>query len=112
MQGVEFWAVNTDAQALLQSRATNRIQIGKQVTRGLGAWLRPRALRRRFPPSAQCVNTRSPAAGTGGNPELGAAAAEESRDTLLEAVAGADLVRRSCGEQAPTRTASAHAGCC
>jgi cell division GTPase FtsZ len=36
-QGVEFWAVNTDAQALLQSRATNRIQIGKQVTRGLGA---------------------------------------------------------------------------
>jgi cell division protein FtsZ len=52
-QGVEFWAVNTDAQALLQSRATNRIQIGKQVTRGLGA-LRRRIVRegspKRFPP--------------------------------------------------------------
>ena len=44
LQGVEFWSLNTDAQALVQSQADNRIQIGKQVTRGLG---------------------------TGGNPELG-----------------------------------------
>ena len=44
LQGVEFWSLNTDAQALVQSQADNRIQIGKEVTRGLG---------------------------TGGNPELG-----------------------------------------
>ena len=36
LQGVEFWSLNTDAQALVQSQADNRIQIGKQVTRGLG----------------------------------------------------------------------------
>ena len=65
MQGVEFWTVNTDAQALVQSQADNRLQIGKQVTRGLG---------------------------TGGNPELGEVAAEESQEHIREAVAGADLV--------------------
>lgn len=36
VQGVEFWAINTDSQALLQSAATHRVQIGEQLTRGLG----------------------------------------------------------------------------
>ena len=64
LRGVEFWSLNTDAQALVQSQAPNRLQIGKDVTRGLG---------------------------TGGNAELGAAAAEESRDAIAKAVRGADL---------------------
>lgn len=90
-QGVEFWAVNTDAQALLQSRATNRIQIGKQVTRGLGACVST------LPDKGKRAEPFLPSPGTGGNPELGEAAAEESRDALLEAVSGADLVRlRAC----------------
>lgn len=84
--------MNTDAQALLQSRATNRIQIGKQVTRGLGASLARHALKIR---ATFCLTSR-PLPGTGGNPELGEAAAEESRDALLEAVSGADLARLSC----------------
>ena len=63
LQGVEFWSLNTDAQALVQSQADNRIQIGKQVTRGLG---------------------------TGGNPELGKKAAEESATEIQQAVRGAD----------------------
>lgn len=70
LAGVEFWAVNTDAQALLGSRAANRVQIGKLATRGLG---------------------------TGGSPALGAAAADESRSALAEAVAGADLVFITAG---------------
>ena len=70
LAGVEFWAVNTDAQALIGSRAANRVQIGKLATRGLG---------------------------TGGSPALGAAAAEESRLALAEAVAGADLVFITAG---------------
>ena len=36
LQGVEFWTVNTDAQALQSSNAPNRLQIGEQITRGLG----------------------------------------------------------------------------
>ena len=36
LQGVEFWAVNTDAQALEQSQAANKVQIGSELTRGLG----------------------------------------------------------------------------
>ena len=87
--------MNTDAQALLQSRAPNRIQIGKQVTRGLGTHfgaapcLQPRCVSLWTAPKLAIAGH----AGTGGNPELGEAAAEESRDLLLEAVNGADLVR-------------------
>ena len=70
LQGVEFWSLNTDAQALVQSQADNRIQIGKQVTRGLG---------------------------TGGNPELGKKAAEESATEIQQAVRGADLAFVTAG---------------
>eukprot|EP00959_Pyramimonas_sp_CCMP1952_P025423 533339-Pyramimonas_sp.AAC.1 len=64
VQGVEFWSVNTDSQALDASSAPNRVQIGDRLTRGLG---------------------------TGGNPELGESAAEESRDLIQSAVGNADL---------------------
>ena len=64
-QGVEFWVVNTDAQALVNAQTVNVCQIGEQVTRGLGC---------------------------GGNPELGEVAANESRDKLNEIVKGSDLV--------------------
>ena len=80
LQGVEFWSLNTDAQALVQSQADNRLQIGKQVTRGLG---------------------------TGGNPELGEKAAEESRDIITEAVKGADLVFVTAGMGGGTGSGSA-----
>ncbi|KAI5061841.1 hypothetical protein GOP47_0022380 [Adiantum capillus-veneris] len=70
LQAVEFWAINTDAQALLQSSASQRLQIGEQITRGLG---------------------------TGGKPELGEQAAEESRDAIQVAVSNADLVFITAG---------------
>lgn len=57
LQGVEFVAINTDSQALLQSKAATRIQIGEKRTRGLGA---------------------------GARPEIGEAAATESREQILE----------------------------
>ena len=80
IQGVEFWSLNTDAQALVQSEADNRIQIGRDTTRGLG---------------------------TGGNPELGRAAAEESINEITEAVAGADLVFITAGMGGGTGSGSA-----
>ncbi|KAJ7570016.1 hypothetical protein O6H91_01G103900 [Diphasiastrum complanatum] len=70
LQGVDFWAINTDAQALLQSAATHRLQIGETLTRGLG---------------------------TGGNPQLGEEAAEESKEAIKEAVADSDLVFITAG---------------
>lgn len=70
LEGVEFWAINTDAQALLQSAASQRVQIGEQITRGLG---------------------------TGGKPELGEKAAEESINAIQDAVANADLVFITAG---------------
>eukprot|EP00240_Pyramimonas_obovata_P001804 CAMPEP_0118925496 /NCGR_PEP_ID=MMETSP1169-20130426/3372_1 /TAXON_ID=36882 /ORGANISM="Pyramimonas obovata, Strain CCMP722" /LENGTH=454 /DNA_ID=CAMNT_0006866811 /DNA_START=136 /DNA_END=1500 /DNA_ORIENTATION=- len=70
LQGVEFWSVNTDSQALDASSAPNRVQIGDRLTRGLG---------------------------TGGNPELGESAAEESRDLIQSAVGNADLVFITAG---------------
>ncbi|XP_078441210.1 cell division protein FtsZ homolog 1, chloroplastic-like [Wolffia australiana] len=70
LQGVDFYAINTDAQALLQSSATHRIQIGEQLTRGLG---------------------------TGGNPELGEQAAEESKATISKALEDSDLVFITAG---------------
>src|SRR5438128_513605 len=71
LSGVEFIAVNTDAQALLMADADVKIQIGAQTTRGLGA---------------------------GADPEIGFAAAQESRDELKEALKGADMVFITAGE--------------
>ena len=65
IEGVEFIAINTDAQALLINKAETKVQIGDKVTKGLGA---------------------------GGNPDVGKQAAEESRDKLKEYLDGADLV--------------------
>ena len=65
VQGVEFWAVNTDSQALEQSLAPNRVQIGSELTRGLG---------------------------TGGNPALGQNAAQESSEALSACVNNGDMV--------------------
>jgi len=67
LQGVEFFAVNTDAQAMGDSlvKETNRITIGDQLTRGLGA---------------------------GGNPEIGQRAALESKQDIEKLVTGADMV--------------------
>ncbi|KAF8399974.1 hypothetical protein HHK36_015846 [Tetracentron sinense] len=70
LQGVEFYAINTDAQALLQSSANKRVQIGEQLTRGLG---------------------------TGGNPELGEQAAEESKNVISEILVNSDLVFIAAG---------------
>lgn len=70
IQGVEFVAVNTDAQALMLSSAPQRIRIGDKLTRGLGS---------------------------GGNPEVGARAAEESRDEIAEICKGADMIFITAG---------------
>jgi len=70
MQGVDFVAVNTDAQALDSSLAKHRVQIGKKLTRGLGA---------------------------GGDPEVGRKAAEESRDDLAKIVGEADMIFITAG---------------
>src|SRR5215216_6012814 len=78
--GVEFIAVNTDAQALLMSEADVKIQIGSKRTRGLGA---------------------------GADPDVGLAAATESRDELKEALKGADMVFVTAGEGGGTGTGGA-----
>lgn len=78
--GVEFWSVNTDAQALLQSAAPKRFQMGQKLTRGLGA---------------------------GGNPAIGQKAAEESRDEIAHALEGADLVFITAGMGGGTGTGAA-----
>jgi len=70
IKGVEFVAVNTDIQALHYNKASEKIHIGKTVTRGLGA---------------------------GMNPELGKAAAEESENEIREALKGCDMVFITCG---------------
>jgi len=80
LSGVEFIAVNTDAQALLMTDADIKIQVGEQVTRGLGA---------------------------GADPEIGLAAAQESRDELKEALKGADMVFITAGEGGGTGTGGA-----
>jgi cell division protein FtsZ len=78
--GVEFWAVNTDAQSLLQSAAIKRFQMGHKLTKGLGA---------------------------GGNPAIGQKAAEESRDEIAQAIDGADLVFITAGMGGGTGTGAA-----
>lgn len=77
VQGVEFIVVNTDAQVLKLSKAETRIQIGKQLTRGLGA---------------------------GADPEKGRLAAEESYKELKEAIEGADMVFVTAGMGGGTGT--------
>ena len=80
IRGVEFVAINTDAQALAISDADIKVHIGTDITRGLGA---------------------------GANPEVGRKAAEESRDDIAEALAGADMVFITCGEGGGTGTGAA-----
>ena len=80
LKGVEFIAVNTDAQALQMCDADIKLQIGDQLTRGLGA---------------------------GAEPEVGYGAANESRDELKEALKGADMVFVTAGEGGGTGTGAA-----
>lgn len=80
LQGVEFIAVNTDAQALHLSKAENRLQIGSKLTRGLGA---------------------------GANPEIGKKAAEESKEQIEQVLKGADMVFVTAGMGGGTGTGAA-----
>lgn len=80
LQGVEFIAINTDAQALMLSNAPRRIRIGEKLTKGLGS---------------------------GGDPEIGRKAAEESSDELYEALKGADMVFLTAGIGGGTGTGAA-----
>jgi cell division protein FtsZ len=80
LAGIEFIAVNTDAQALLLSNAPTRVRIGDKLTRGLGA---------------------------GGNPDVGQKAAEESAEDLYEAIKGADMVFIAAGIGGGTGTGAA-----
>src|SRR4030043_662484 len=77
IRGVEFIAINTDAQSLLVNKAETKIQIGEKLTRGLGA---------------------------GGDPEAGRQAAEESREKLKEYIADTDMVFIAGGEGGGTCT--------
>merc|ERR1711937_1113984 len=70
LKGVEFWAMNTDSQALEQSQASKKVQSGKELTRGLG---------------------------TGGNAELGEKAADESQEVIANAVIDTDMVFITAG---------------
>lgn len=80
VQGVEFIAVNTDAQALNRSKAPTRVQIGEKLTRGLGA---------------------------GAKPEIGKKAAEESREQIENVLKGADMVFVTAGMGGGTGTGAA-----
>jgi cell division protein FtsZ len=77
LQGVDFVAINTDAQALVLSKATTRVRIGEKLTRGLGS---------------------------GGNPEQGRKAAEESAEELYEVLKGSDMVFVTSGMGGGTGT--------
>ncbi|HEY9621205.1 MAG TPA: cell division protein FtsZ [Crinalium sp.] len=80
VSGVEFWSINTDAQALVNATTQNRLQVGQKLTRGLGA---------------------------GGNPAIGQKAAEESRDEIAAALEHADLVFITAGMGGGTGTGAA-----
>ncbi|MFY9313896.1 MAG: cell division protein FtsZ [Tepidanaerobacteraceae bacterium] len=80
LKGVEFIAVNTDAQALYLSKADKKIQIGEKLTKGLGA---------------------------GANPEIGRKAAEESKDIMEEVLQGADMIFITAGMGGGTGTGAA-----
>jgi len=80
LSGVEFISVNTDAQNLENNRAPSRLQIGKDLTKGLGA---------------------------GANPEIGLRAAEEDKEGIINSLAGADMVFVTCGMGGGTGTGAA-----
>src|SRR5690554_6825815 len=80
LKGVEFISVNTDKQALYMSQATQKIQIGEKITKGLGA---------------------------GANPEIGQKAAEESREEIIQSMKGCDMVFVTCGMGGGTGTGAA-----
>jgi cell division protein FtsZ len=80
LKGVEFIAINTDAQALLMSDADVKLDIGRELTRGLGA---------------------------GANPDVGARAAEDHADEIEEVLKGADMVFVTAGEGGGTGTGGA-----
>ena len=84
LSGVEFISVNTDAQALLNSKSDVKIQIGKKLTRGLGA---------------------------GARPEIGRQAIEENRDEVSRVLSSADLVFVTCGMGGGTGTGAAPIAC-
>ncbi len=77
LMGVEFISINTDSQALMKNKADVKVQIGKKLTRGLGA---------------------------GARPEIGRQAIEENRDEVLDVLEGADLVFVTCGMGGGTGT--------
>lgn len=81
INGVEFIAVNTDAQVLLQNKAPTKLQIGEKLTKGLGV---------------------------GGNPEIGTLAAEESQEKLKELLLDSDMVFVTAGMGGGTGTGAAH----
>lgn len=83
-EGLEFISINTDRQALRNSQASQKIQIGEKLTHGLGA---------------------------GSNPEKGQRAAEESREEIAAALKGTDMVFITAGMGGGTGT-GARAGCC
>jgi len=80
LSGVEFIAANTDSQVLNQSLASHKIQMGAELTRGLGS---------------------------GGDPSIGRRAAEESSDELSELLSGSDMVFITCGMGGGTGTGAA-----
>ncbi len=80
VRGVEFIAINTDAQDLHNSQAKRKIHIGKNLTRGLGA---------------------------GGNPDMGRRASEETREEIANAIKGSDMVFITCGMGGGTGTGAA-----
>lgn len=80
ISGVEFWAINTDAQSLARVGTSNCLQVGQKLTRGLGA---------------------------GGNPAIGQKAAEESRDEIAQALQETDLVFITAGMGGGTGTGAA-----
>lgn len=77
IKGVDFMSINTDAQALLMNQASTKVQIGENLTRGLGS---------------------------GGNPEVGSKAAEESREKIKEMLEGSDMVFLTAGMGGGTGT--------
>ena len=81
--GVDLWCVNTDAQALSRSVAPNKLKIGDQTSRGLGA---------------------------GGKPSVGASAADESRDAIMKMVENSDLVFVTAGMGGGTGSGAAPIG--
>ncbi len=80
IRGVEFISVNTDRQALQESKASTKIQIGEKITRGLGA---------------------------GANPDIGAQSAEETKSEIAEVIRGADMVFVTAGMGGGTGTGAA-----